>query len=124
MRLVTAWLAVARGGGPPTAMLQAMGEQNAVEARLTGQISSLIRQRRDDLRGRQAGKFRSADKVEHAFALGLAQRIGRRRTRGFGAPSLDPRPKPDRALPDLPAAQLEHPLHRVLVEPQQVATVR
>ena len=28
-------------------------------------------------------------------------------------------PKPDRALPHLPAAQLEHPLHRVLVEPQQ-----
>ena len=60
--------------------------QNAVEARLTGQICSLIRERRDDLRGRQAGKFRSADKVEHAFALGLAQRIGRRRTRSVRAP--------------------------------------
>ena len=37
---------------------------------------------------------------------------------GPGTPRLDPGPKPDRARPDLPAAQLKHPLHRVLVKPE------
>lgn len=35
-------------------------------------------------------------------------------------PRLDPGPEPNRTLPHLPATQLKHPLHHVLVEPQQV----
>jgi hypothetical protein len=76
-----------------TAVVQLIGRaQDAVEARLRGEVAALVGEARDDLRGGQAGVLGLiADRKDLLSLLG-AELVGRRRALGLRAPiGLDAR---------------------------------
>jgi len=101
-----------RGVGRDELLLQAIAfDQRRVAA--TGEDQTVVRAQQERL----LHAPQRAEAGDQGLLQGRPALLLLRRPR---TPRLDLRPKPDLALPYLPAAQPDHPLHRVLVEPQQV----